>query len=161
MNTKQLWTALCLNPVTNSYFDGIYSIDTLKTIEEKPELIICNTDPSNKPGKHWVLFFFKGENVDFFDSLGWDIEYYGSEFINFIKTFANKYKQCLKRLQPLGSELCGHYCLYYAYAKCNSKSMEEIVNTMSSADVITNFVKSNFFICPRYNCPLLQKCIEC
>ena len=30
MNTKQLWTALILNPVTNNNFDGIFSIDTLK-----------------------------------------------------------------------------------------------------------------------------------
>ena len=46
MNTKQLWNALCLNPLTNNYFDGIYSSDTLKEIEGKPTLIICNTDPS-------------------------------------------------------------------------------------------------------------------
>ena len=30
MNTKQLCNALGLNPVTNQYFDGIYSADTLK-----------------------------------------------------------------------------------------------------------------------------------
>ena len=56
MNTKQLWNALCLNQITNNYFDGIFSSDTLKEISEKPILIICNTDPSNKPGEHWVLF---------------------------------------------------------------------------------------------------------
>ena len=26
MNTKQLWNALCLNPITNKYFDGVYSV---------------------------------------------------------------------------------------------------------------------------------------
>ena len=35
MNTKQLWNALALNPVTNNNFDGIFSIDTLKEIKEK------------------------------------------------------------------------------------------------------------------------------
>ena len=30
MNTKQLWIALTLNPKTNFYFDGIFSIDTLR-----------------------------------------------------------------------------------------------------------------------------------
>ena len=35
MNTKQLWNALCLNPITNKYFDGIFSSDTLKEISEK------------------------------------------------------------------------------------------------------------------------------
>ena len=57
MNTKQLWCALTMNHYTNPYFDGIYSIDALKNIKDKPELIICNTDPSDKPGEHWVLFF--------------------------------------------------------------------------------------------------------
>ena len=59
MNTKQLWNALCLNPITNKYFP-------LTEITEKPVLIICNTDPSNKPGEHWVLFFFRENSVDFF-----------------------------------------------------------------------------------------------
>ena len=85
MNTKQLWNALILNPVTNKYFDGIFSIDTLQDIKEKPTLIICNTDPSYKPGEHWILFFFYDKSVDFFDSLGRDITYYGSEFIDFVK----------------------------------------------------------------------------
>ena len=35
MNTKQLWIALTLNPKTNFYFDGIFSIDTLKDIRRK------------------------------------------------------------------------------------------------------------------------------
>ena len=87
MNTKQLWNALCLNPVTNQYFDGIYSADTLKEIKEKPDLIICDTDPSNKPGECWVLFFFSDNSVDFFDSLGRDIKYYGSIFLDFIRWF--------------------------------------------------------------------------
>ena len=84
MNNKQLWNALTLNPVTNNYFDGIFSIDTLKDIREKPTLIVCNTDPSDKAGEHWILFFFYDDTVDFYDSLGHEITYYGSEFIDFI-----------------------------------------------------------------------------
>ena len=104
MNTKQLWNALCLSPITNKYFDGIFSSDTLKEITEKPFLIICNTDPSNKPGEHWVLFFFRENSVDFFDSLGRDIKYYGSVFIDFISNFVDNYKQCIKRTQPIESD---------------------------------------------------------
>ena len=95
MNTKQLWNALCLNPVTNQYFNGIYPADTLKEIREKPDLIICNTDPSNKPGEHWVLFFFSDNSVDFFDSLGRDIKSYGSIFLDFIANFVTNYEQSL------------------------------------------------------------------
>ena len=85
MNTKQLWTALTLNPKTNFYFDGIFSIDTLQEIKEKPDLIICNTDPSDQPGEHWVLFFFNENSVDFYDSLGRDIHIMGLNSLILLK----------------------------------------------------------------------------
>ena len=161
MNTKQLWNALCLNPVTNNYFDGIYSSDTLKDIVEKPELIICNTDPSDKPGEHWVLFFFRDKSVDFFDSLGRDINYYGSVFIDFIANFTRSYKQCIKRTQPVESDLCGQYCLYYASKVCSKLSMEEIIYNIPDYEYVVNFVNRNFYICPKSHCSLLQCCNLC
>ena len=161
MNTKQLWNALCLNPVTNNYFDGIYSSDTLKEIVEKPDLIICNTDPSNKPGEHWVLFFFKENSVDFFDSLGRDIKYYGSVFLDFIENFVTNYKQSLKRTQPIQSDLCGQYCLYYAFAKCIGLNMEEIINNIPNYEHVVNFVNSHYYICPKYKCCLVQCSSSC
>ena len=161
MNTKQLWNALCLNPVTNKYFDGIYSSNTLKEIKERPDLIICNTDPSNKPGEHWVLFFFNQNSVDFFDSLGREIKYYGSVFLDFIANFVSNYQQCLKRTQPVNSDLCGQYCLYYAYAKCNGFSMEEIIHNISDSEYVVNFVNKNYYICPKYECSLIQCCNLC
>ena len=78
--------------VTNPYFDGIYSIDTLIYIKEKPQLIICNTEASDQSGEHWVLFFFDENSVDFYDSLGKDITEYGPRFITFIKNYTNNFK---------------------------------------------------------------------
>ena len=65
MNTKQLCQALTANPVTNSYCDDVYLFHTLKDINKQLGLIICSIDPSNKPGHHWLLFFFKNNTVDF------------------------------------------------------------------------------------------------
>lgn len=161
MNTKQLWNALNLNPVTNKYFDGIFSIDTLKDIKEKPTLIICNTDPSHKPGEHWVLFFFYKNSVDFYDSLGREITYYGSEFIDFVKNFAHNFKYTVRRTQPIQSDVCGHYCLYYAFKKCNGNSMEEIINNISNKNDVVDFVNKMFYICESSQCSLLQYCSQC
>ena len=162
MNTKQLWTALTCNEITNSYFDGVYSIDTLVDIKEKPQLIICNTEPSDQEGEHWVLFFFAKDSVDFYDSLGRDITEYGPEFITFIKNYTDNFKQCLGRTQPFKSSLCGHYCLYYAYAKCNGNSMEKIIKCIDTPIDVVNFVNKTFCVSfPSYNCPLLQYCVEC
>ena len=163
MNTKQLYNALTLNAYTNKYFDGIYSIDTLKNINEKPELIICNTDPSNKPGEHWVLFFFNDESVDFYDSLGKDIKYYGSEFYDFVNKFAKSWYSCMERTQPLGTSLCRQYCLYYAYGKTQSCTMREIIDSMFSPELVVNIVtkKKNFYIHSKYNSILLQNSVKC
>ena len=161
MNTKQLWNALSLNPLTNNYFDGIYLSDTLNEIREKPNLIICNTDPSNKPGEHWVLFFFNENSVDFFDSLGRDIKYYGSIFFDFIANFAYDYKQCLTRTQPIDSDLCGQYCLYYTFAKCNGLSMDKIIYNIPNYKYVVEFVNRHYYICPKYECSLIQSCNFC
>ena len=160
MNTKQLWNALTHNPITIFFFDGIFSSDTLAFVKE-PELIIGNTDPSNKAGEHWVLFLVRGKSVDFYDTLGKDINYYGSLFLDFIKNFAHDYKQCLRRTQPIDSNLCGHYCLYYALAKCNGHPVKTIIDSMVSSDHVIDVVNKKFYIGPSNNCPLLQGCIEC
>ena len=153
--------ALTLNRITNSYFDGVYSSDTLKDVKEKPELIICNTDPSDKPGKHWVLFFFDGDEVDFYDSLGKDVTYYGKNFVNFANKYAKSINQCQVRTQPPNSSLCGQYCLYYAYLRCKGKDMDHIVNSMTLSSKVVDFVHKHFYMFFSYNCTLLQNCITC
>ena len=158
MNTKQLWNALITNPVTKPFFDGIFPKDMLIIIENKPQLIICNTDPSYEKGEHWVLFYFQKNSVEFYDPLGHDIKYYGKEFLDLIDKFTNEYKFCQVRTQPVNSKLCGEYCLYFAYGRCKGYSMEYIINTMSSSHKILKLVNKHFCICTDSNCNLLQYC---
>ena len=115
MNTKQLWQALTSNPITEPYFDGIFSVDTLKEIKTKPELIICNTNPSYKSGKHCLLFFFRNNTVNYYDSLGYDLDHYGEELTEFVKKFVKFYQSSKVRTQPKNSSLCGYYCLYLTF----------------------------------------------
>lgn len=163
MDTKQIWSALERNKITEKKFDGIFASNFLEEIVKKPQLVICNTDPSNKPGKHWVLFYFENDDVDFFDSLGNDIEKYGKTFVNFIKRYSNFFNQSNIRTQPINSDLCGEYCLYYAYNKCKGKSMTEIVNTLSkkNSNEIVSDVYDVFCICKNSKCSLLQNCQKC
>ena len=160
MNTKQIYQALSCNKYTNEYFNGVYSIDTLEEIEVKPNLIICNTDPSNKPGKHWVLFFFNNDddNVEYFDSLGKGIENYGTEFVIFVKKFAKNITQSKQRVQAINTDTCGHYCLYYSYLRCKGKSMNYIVNKMLNMKNIKEIVNKLFVICKNSKCSMLQNC---
>ena len=98
MDTKQLFEALMSHKLTRKIFDGIYSIDTLEDITRRPKFIICNTDPSHKPGKHWVAFYFMDkETVFFFDSLGKNISDYGKKFVDFVKRYAHQ--ACVKLVE--------------------------------------------------------------
>ena len=157
MNTKQLWSALMTNKLTYNYFDGIYSKDTLSDIINKPQLIICNTDNSNKPGEHWVLFFFSKKKCEFYDSLGKDITFYGDSFLKFIYKFVTKIEQVPFRTQPLNTPYCGELCLFYAYKRCKGYKMIQILEMMSNIENVLSFVYDKFHICEDSKCQLLQR----
>ena len=163
MNTRQLYRALWGNKVTKPFFDGVYARDTLEDIQNKPQLIICNTHSSWKVGEHWLLFFFRPgkKPAEFFDSMGEPLESYGVEFVNFISRFSVHFKNTTKRYQPINSSLCGVYCLFYAYWCCRGLSMCKILKKMKDRHFVIRFVCKKFHLskqkCP---CNFLQMCVE-
>ena len=50
------------------------------------------------------------------------------------------------RIQPKGTTLCGHYCLYYAYSRCEGMSVQKIVHTMPSPQWIKSCIPILFDI---------------
>jgi hypothetical protein len=66
MNTREI--DRFVRDACRGIFQGVYSIDTLP---ETPRLLVCNTDPSHKPGQHCVALYVdfrpRGE---YFDSFG-------------------------------------------------------------------------------------------
>lgn len=156
MNTKQLFKALTKSKITREKFDGVYARDTLEDIQSTPGFIICNTDPSTKKGKHWVLFYFENDVCEFFDSLGNDVLFYGKEFENFVNRFSSKRKYSSKRTQPKNTALCGVYCLFYAFWRCQGVSMKRIVKAMNNSETVCKVVESSFSVCSEYPCPFLQ-----
>ena len=147
MNSKQLFFALHSNCTTQPFFDGVFARDQLEEIIMKPQLVIVNSEPSDSEGKHWVLFFFKGQSVDFFDSLGKDISAYHPDFANFIDRYSLQTNYLNVRIQPPRSSICGQYCLYYAYKCCQCYDMEEIVKSMECSEQVVSFVNRQFILC--------------
>ena len=76
--------------------------------------------------------------VEFFDSLGYDLDYYHNSIKKFVQKFSNKHVTILRcRLYvPINSSLCGHYCLYYAYCRCQGMTTKNIVNNFPTAQWI-------------------------
>ena len=60
MDTIQLTFILRKDKYTRGVFHGVYPSDKLpRTVSSFPALFIANVDTSEKPGSHWVAFYFK------------------------------------------------------------------------------------------------------
>ncbi len=157
LNSLQMETALRENTVTRGAFGGVYPLDALRDIQARPTLIIVNTDPRDKPGKHWLLFYMSSDGVvEMFDSLGKDIAAYPADLERFVERFGTSVRTLLHRVQPANSSLCGQYCLHYAYRRCGGSSMDMIVREMPSAQWIRRCIPILFSIVE-----LLSECQGC
>ena len=144
MNTLQLKRALERDTFTKKIFGGVFAADELpKTFDTFPCGFVANTDPSTKPGTHWVAFYFPSRDKgEFFDSYGYPPEHYGFKSYK-IETW-NKYK-----LQSSWSNVCGQYCIFYLYHKSRGYSMSKIVNMFTDSTSINDcnvacYVKKHF-----------------
>ena len=91
MDTIQLTIILRKDRYTRGVFQGVYSSDKLPTnISSYPALFIANVDTSNKPGTHWVAFYFTKEREgEFFDSYGLPPSNYTRTFSSFLNNNSN------------------------------------------------------------------------
>jgi len=124
-------------------FDGVFSVDTLP---EEPRLLVCNTDPSDKPGRHWIVIHVDEDgHGDFFDSFGRQPNDYFERYMN---------RHCLswnfndRQLQSVVSKFCGHYCIYFCILRCSGIDMHKIVRSFSS-DTGLNDALVHAFVCRR------------
>lgn len=72
MNTIELMKVLSDNRETRKYFRGVLAADSLPVARlRKPAILVANTDGSDKPGEHWVAFYFpRIGTAEYFDSFG-------------------------------------------------------------------------------------------
>lgn len=108
----------------------------------RPLAIIVNTDPASKPGEHWLLIYYAGEEnrpyyltLEFFDSFGRRVKFFHKQIGDFCRELkryltshlrkegAPNWRKCAVTenrtvLQGLESSTCGHlivlYCLFRA-----------------------------------------------
>lgn len=94
-------------------FDGVFAINELPTKYKSKYRLICNTDSSNLPGKHWLAVVVKRDKEGYvFDPFGHAPPLRIQQWLNArgIKWECNK-----RQFQPINSVKCGHYCLYFLF----------------------------------------------
>ena len=106
-------------------YDGVHAADQLHLLTLRPAVIVINTDPSWKPGRHWVAVYVpKHGPWEYFDSYG---EPPTSPFIQeWIDQRPYIYNN--QPLQSPVSDACGHYCIYYIVHRARGQTMDAILS---------------------------------
>lgn len=164
MNSHQLRQCLSLIKTIPVH---VCASDELQNITSDQFIIICNNEPSFKPGLHWLAFFkSKHQNVvEFFDSFGLNIEMYGYDFSNFVIRYGGSYKSCELQLQSNKTSLCGQFCLYFILNRFSGISYQTILNTFSknlknNDNIVTNFINKTFSSINLVKCTKWECCCD-
>ena len=117
LNNLQLEKILQTDKFTSKSFIGVYSSDTLPSVESFQSCFIFNTDQSGGPGEHWIAVYAQSKQIcHFFDPLGFPPSFYGVE--SYLYTFSQNVVSNKRQLQPLFSKKCGYYCFLFLIFKC-------------------------------------------
>jgi len=102
------------------------------TIKKRPRTFIVNTDTCDQSGTHWVTFHFPRDGpVEFFDSAGNAVEVYHHRFMNVLLANGPSFLYTKNRLQPVQTNTCGLYAIYYTVRRYRNESMEDILKKIS------------------------------
>ena len=121
-------------------FDGVFSIDNLP---ENPRLLVCNTDPSDKPGRHWVAISVENGCGEYFDSFG---RRPNCEFERYMNRHCSSWHFNDKQLQSIVSKFCGYYCIYFCIIRSRCVDMRKVVRSLTS-DTGLNDVLVHAYVC--------------
>jgi hypothetical protein len=132
--------------------------DQLRTISSKTFAVICNNQPSTEGGMHWISFLKTGSSLEFFDSFGLPVEFYGSMFTDFIRNHGGKVKQSFTQFQSNSSDLCGGYSLYFLINRDRGLTYNDVIKSFSNNNTKVNDKKINLFVKENVILPKFSSC---
>jgi hypothetical protein len=144
MNAKQISKLLRMK--CKDSFLGVFARDRLPTTlpPRRPLLLVCNTDPHDMPGRHWIAMYVSTGISEYFDSYG---EPPLPIFERFLNKFGNRWIANEKKLQGILSSYCGHYCVFYALFKQLGYDLRSITNCFIVQDSGVNDFLVHRFVC--------------
>ena len=150
MNTEQIEKILKGDAYAKQIFKGVYPRDKIPTVVKYPSAYVFNSDPSSKPGEHWIaLYFDKKRRGEYFDSYGVGPQMHNLN--NFMEKNSSIWTCNTALIQGPFSITCGHYCVYYLMCRCRGMSMKKILlnfdtNLAKNDQRVLTFMKDNFNI---------------
>ena len=145
MDSLEIARILKQDRFTKHYFRGVFACDKLpRRHVPRPSAFVVNTDPSDKPGQHWVAIYISqnGEG-EYFDSYGQKPSL--PQVKSFLKKNASSTDYSHRSLQGPLSAVCGQYTIFFLLHRCRGLSMTKITRLFSS-DKFDNDIAVNDFI---------------
>ena len=116
-----------------SDFRGVFMRDNLPKAPYDRECGIVNFNTLSEPGSHWVSYYKNGENRIYFDSFG---QITLHEVQKYLKKENETDKQVILRntdiVQPPGTSICGHLCLYVLKSLSDGTSFRDTLNSLTT-----------------------------
>jgi hypothetical protein len=135
MNTNEI--NIKLSSIKN--FIGTFPRNLLpKSKIKKPAFLVINTDPSNKPGEHWVAVYLSKNNIaEYFDSYG--IKSIHDDVYNFFQN--NDIKKVIYnpyQLQSIITTTCGNYCVLYIKLRDSGLTFCKFIKLFTNNELIND-----------------------
>ena len=166
MNTSQLECCIECDDLLRSNVIGVFASDRLPTtIKSYPCGLISNNQIYSRSGEHLLgIYIDKPGIVDFFDSYGHSVNYYGGPLEGWINRSAIRVTYNNKRLQGDMSTVCGLYCLHFLRQRLSGNSLSSIVNEFSdwnfehNDEFIFDYMSAVYSDCTSNSCIYNQTC---
>lgn len=143
MDTVDIRELLERNKHTRTSFRGVFASDELPRHAPTSSLFICNTDPSSRPGEHWVVIYIdRLRHGEYFDSFGMHPSV--RNFDTFMKHNCTSWIFNSRPIQDIFSHACGYHCVLYAVHRCIGYNMDDIVNLYSTDTLYNDAIAKTF-----------------
>jgi hypothetical protein len=118
-----------VNKLKIKNFRGIFMRDELSQKPNKKECGILNLDdtgnnPPGNNGTHWVCWFCADKINYYFDSFGL------SPPLEIQQYLRGQIEINISQVQPFGTNICGHLCLYILNKLSNGEKLKNIIGTL-------------------------------
>ena len=142
MNTNRIRDILSRDKRTRDTFRGVFARNELPTTATTG-LYVCNTDPIDKPGGHWVVIYIdKNKRAEYFDSFGLPPLF--DEFEQFMINNSKFWLHNSKVVQDVYSSACGHHCIFFCIQRSIGFDMGAIANMYTSNTTFNDEIAQKF-----------------
>ncbi|PJE78540.1 hypothetical protein CI610_02510 [invertebrate metagenome] len=141
MNTLEI--ELILQAVS-PHFAGVYARNTLPSCPlSVPSFMVCNTDPDNKQGQHWIAMYIdEKRRGEYYDPYG--LSPFHLDFINFLNRQCKTWIYNPVAVQHLNSLVCGQHCIYYLVHREMGMTMNDITEYLQSEWHANTYIVDDF-----------------